>query len=543
MKKLLIVLWILLPLGVFAQLNLEKPRAKTVNGLVEGISSSGISIFKGIPFAASPVGDLRWKEPQPVKNWDGVRKADQFGPRAMQEAVFGDMNFRSKGVSEDCLYLNVWTPAKSVEERQPVLVYFYGGGFVAGDGSEPRYDGESMARKGIVSVSVNYRLGVFGFLAHPELSREAPYHGSGNYGLMDQWAALRWVQQNIAAFGGDPKRVTIAGESAGSISVSAQMASPLSTNLFARAIGESGAIIHPTLPPVTLAEGEETGIKFAAAVGVKSLPDLRAIPADKLLADASKFNAWAFTSTVDGYFFPELPVQIFASGKQARVPLLLGWNSQESGYQSVLGNDEPTPDNYKAAVRKLYGDKATEALKLYPGSTPAEVILSATQLAGDRFISYSTWKWYDLHMRTGGSPVHRYYYERPRPVMRPEMGNATAGLAGGVVKQKNPRAPKVPAATGAVHSAEIEYAMGNLPTNRVYDWQPEDFKVSAILQEYFANFIKTGNPNGSGVPLWPVANSGKTEKVMHIDVNTRAEDDTTRERYEWLDQFYNPDIP
>ncbi|MCY7328769.1 MAG: carboxylesterase family protein, partial [Saprospiraceae bacterium] len=212
-------------------------QAKTANGILEGVEESGIRTFKGVPFAAPPVGDLRWREPQPAKHWTGIRKADKFGPRAMQRAIFGDMNFRSAGVSEDCLYLNVWTPARSASDRLPVLVYFYGGGLMAGDGSELRYDGESMARQGIVAVVVNYRLNIFGFMAHPELTKESPHHASGNYGLLDQAAALQWVNKNIAAFGGDPKRVTIAGESAGSMSVSAQMLSPLSKNLLAGAIG------------------------------------------------------------------------------------------------------------------------------------------------------------------------------------------------------------------------------------------------------------------------------------------------------------------
>src|SRR5258708_4737217 len=236
------------------------PLAKTSNGVLEGVvEASGIRSFKGIPLAEPPVGTLRFREPQPVHNWKGVRKAAAFGPRAMQLPLFSDMNFRSNGMSEDCLYLNVWTPAKSAKEKLPVLVYFYGGGFVAGDGSEPRYDGESMAAKGIVTITVNYRLGVFGFMAHPELTRESPHHASGNYALLDQSAALKWVQQNIAAFGGDPKRVTIAGESAGSSSVSAQMASPLSKNLIDGAIGESGSPINPTLAPVPRSEGEQTG--------------------------------------------------------------------------------------------------------------------------------------------------------------------------------------------------------------------------------------------------------------------------------------------
>src|SRR6476659_3030209 len=257
-------------------------QVKTANGTLEGtLEKTGIRSFKGIPFAAPPVGDLRWKEPQPVQNWEGVRPAKAFGPRCMQAPVFGDMGFRANGMSEDCLYLNVWTPAKSGKERLPVLVYFYGGGFVAGDGSEPRYDGESMAQKGIVAVTVNYRLGVFGFMAHPELTAESPHHASGNYALLDQNAALRWVQNNIAAFGGDPKKVTIAGESAGSIAVSALMASPLSKGLIAGAIGESGALIAPTLPPVPLAEAEAGGLKFATANNWSTLVELRATKAQE----------------------------------------------------------------------------------------------------------------------------------------------------------------------------------------------------------------------------------------------------------------------
>ncbi|WP_262490217.1 carboxylesterase/lipase family protein [Hymenobacter coccineus] len=250
-----------------APTGLQNNQVKVASGpLAGGLAASGIREFKGVPYAAPPVGPRRWQAPQPVQPWTTVRAATQFGPRAMQLPLFGDMNFRSDGVSEDCLYLNVWTGAKSAQERRPVLVYFYGGGFVAGDGSEPRYDGEAMAKRGIVAVTVNYRLGVFGFMAHPELTQESPHHASGNYGLLDQAAALAWVKANIAAFGGDPQHVTIAGESAGSFSVSAQMASPLSKNLMVGAIGESGSLLG-LQPLPTLAQAEQTGTTFAAAVG------------------------------------------------------------------------------------------------------------------------------------------------------------------------------------------------------------------------------------------------------------------------------------
>jgi para-nitrobenzyl esterase len=508
-------------------------RVKTANGIVEGTSTgSGIRTFKGIPFAAPPVGDLRWQPPQAVKDWTAVRKADQFGPRCMQRPIFGDMGFRSNGMSEDCLYLNVWTPAKSGNELLPVLVYFYGGGFVAGDGSEARYQGESMARKGIVALTVNYRLGVFGFFAHPELTKESPHHASGNYGLLDQNAALRWVRQNIAAFGGDPKKVTIAGESAGSISVSAQMASPLSKDLIAGAIGESGSIIG-ALSAVPLDEGEQKGIKFATSVGATSLAALRAMPAEKLLEATGRPGTPFPSPTIDGYLFPKSPPEIYAAGEQAHVPLLVGSNSEEIPYMGVLGQEKPTLENYRKALQKLYGDKAGEVFKLYPASTDAEVLDAAQDLASDRFISYSTWKWLDLAAKTGGKPTYYYLYARPRPAMRPEMGNATAGLAGGVAPAN--AASQRPRSRGAVHSAEIEYAMGNLDSNKVYAWMPDDYKVSEIMEQYFANFIKTGNPNGPGLPVWPTFDTGRR---MTIDVDTRAEREKVRARYEFLDQFY-----
>lgn len=508
-------------------------QAKIANGVIEGtLEKSGVVSFKGIPFAAPPVGDLRWKEPQPVANWDGVRKTDHFGPRAMQAPIFGDMGFRSDGMSEDCLYLNVWTPSKRPKMLLPVLVYFYGGGFVAGDGSEARYDGESMAQKGIVALTVNYRLGAFGFLSHPDLTKESPHQASGNYGYLDQSAALQWVQKNIAAFGGDPKRVTIAGESAGSISVSAQMASPLSRNLIAGAIGESGSILG-ALPASPLKDGEQTGVQFAKTLGVSSIAELRKINADSILSASTKFGPFRFSSTIDGYFFPKSPYEIFEAGEQAKVPLLLGWNSEEMNYRMIMANADLTKENYEKAVKNLYKDQADEVLKLYHAAADKDVEQAATDLAGDRFIAFSTWKWGEVHAKTAKKPVYRYLYERPRPPMTPEMGDATPGLAGGVQKGN---ANKAPIPKGAVHSAEIEYAMGNLHSNKVYAWTEDDYKVSRIMQGYFANFIKTGNPNGKNLPKWNAANEGSKVEVMKIDVNTRSEAEKNRERYLFMDK-------
>src|SRR5258708_3540418 len=503
------------------------PLAKTSNGVLEGVvEASGIRSFKGIPFAEPPVGTLRFREPQPVHNWKGVRKAAAFGPRAMQLPLFSDMNFRSNGMSEDCLYLNVWTPAKSSREKLPVLVYFYGGGFVGGDGSEYRYDGESLATKGIVTVTVNYRLGIFGFLSHPDLTKESAHHSSGNYGLLDQHAALMWVQQNIAAFGGDPKQVTIGGESAGAISVSAQMASSLSKGLFAGAIGESGALVG-NIKPVALADAEQNGIAFATRSG-KSLADLRAMPATELL-DATK--ASHFPIVIDGYFLPQSPLEIFRTGTQTAVPLLAGWNSAESNYRALLGGDEPTVENYDKAVRKIYNDKADEALAQYKAATVEEVRQAATDLATDRFIAFSTWKWIDLHTKTSGKPVYRYLYAHPRPA---EVGAAGAGAD--AAKGGATATVKAPA-TGAGHSWEIEYALGNLKTNKVYAWTADDDKVSETMEAFFANFIKTGDPNGQGLPSWtPMQATGS--QVMVIDVNTRSEAEQHAERYRFLEGFY-----
>jgi para-nitrobenzyl esterase len=517
-KIILLLLTILAGTFLFAQLNDESkpPVVKTTDGLLQGLQVSGIRVFKGIPFAQPPVGDLRWREPQPVKPWSGLRKADHFGPRAMQLPLFSDMQFRSDGMSEDCLYLNVWTPAATGQERLPVLVYFYGGGLVGGDGSEFRYDGEAMARRGIVALTVNYRLTVFGFLSHPELTRESPNHASGNYGFLDQAAALNWVKKNIAAFGGDPEKITIAGESAGSFSVSGLMASPLSKNNISGAIGESGSLLGLQLP-VSLEAAEKKGVAFAENAGARSLAALRALSAEQVLKATANKGFERFPVDVDGYFFPKAPLDIYTSGEQAKVPLLVGWNSGEGSAESLLQKDQPTKENFIRAVRKKYPDRAGDYLKVYNPATDADVESAARDLASDLFIAFGTWRWSDKQAETGGNPVYRYYYERPRPAM---------GVA-----------PYRPESMAASHSSEIEYALGNLPTNQRFDWQADDYLVSAILQSYFIHFIKTGNPNGMGLPVWPAVVAGKPAEVLHVNVNTRAETEKTRERYLMLEKM------
>lgn len=497
------------------------PRVQSVDGWVEGkrASTNGIALeeFQGIPYAAPPLAALRWRPPQPVGAWSEVREAKRFGPRCMQLPLFGDMVFRSRGMSEDCLYLNVWKPAR-VSGKLPVLVYFYGGGFVAGDGSEKRYDGASLASQGIVTVTVNYRLGVFGFFALPALADESPQHAAGNYGLLDQVAALRWVRANIARFGGDPAQVTIAGESAGSIAVSALMASPLSRGLFARAIGESGALIAP-IAPLSLATMEQRGAAFAHKLGGASLAALRALPADALLQATRGQNDDADID-LDGWFLREPPAVTMARGAQAQVPLLLGSNSQEGFYTAILKEQPPTPANYRAALDRLFGAQAGQALALYPGASESQVKQSATALAGDLFIAHSTWRWMDLQRQQSHAPVYFYYFAQPRP------------------RKHHPAAGEKPD-PGAVHSAEIEYALGNLGTNEVYAWIAADQRVSATMEGYFAQFIKTGNPNGAGLPPWPAvreSDGGLLRQV--IAAHTFTEVDHGAARQAFLQQFF-----
>lgn len=507
------------------------------NGIIEGNydTHTGIQRFFGIPFAKPPVGELRWKAPQPLDNWEGVKETKKFGPRPMQTMVFGDMHSRSNGVSEDCLYLNVWTPAKMDTKDLPVLVYFYGGGNVAGDGSEPRYDGESMAKEGIVVVTTNYRLNIFGFLAHPELSAEAPYKASGNYGLLDQNAALKWVNKNIAAFGGNPNKVTIAGESAGSIGTSQQMASPLSKNLIAGAIGESGAAIKPTMSPVSLEEAEKIGSDFLKNTGYTSITEFRKLSSRELYEIYIELNKMRFPTVLDGYFLTKTLPEIFKNKEQAMVPLLLGWNSAEiPGMAFTQG--PYTKENYVNKVKEAYPKKYEKVLELYPHSSEKEIELSATALASDRFISYSTWKWFDLHRKNSDQPVYRYLYSKLRP---PLVDNTLAsGLAGGTVA-KGSDTPPAPVAVGAPHACEIEYCMGNLHLVDDYAWTADDYKVSKEMMTYFANFIKTGNPNGEGLPKWdPAKPNDTTPPVMVLDTESKLIKAPNDERYEFLDKSF-----
>ena len=518
---------------------------KTSYGILEGLDISGIKTFKGVPFAAPPTGDNRWREPQPLQPWQGIRECHDYAPDPMQEPIFGDMNFGADSISEDCLYLNIWTPAITMNEKLPVLIYFNGGGLMAGSGSEPRYAGMSMARRGMICVTANYREGIFGFFAHPELSKETPYKGSGNYGFLDQQAAVRWVHENISLFGGDPERITIAGESAGSMSVSALMASPLSRGLFAQAIGSSGSVIADKRVK-SLAEAEKAGVEMMRRMGYKNVKEMRRVPAEVLMKQANVRNVPVYN--IDNHFLTEQPFATYAAGRQMRVPLLVGGNSLEMspaayfGYITMSGREITMEDIAKTASG-MFGDNTYEMLSLYGITAPDDIYKQpGIDLCGDLFLAYSTWRWGNIHNATSGQPVYRYLYSRERPKMMIE--GKVAGLAGGVKDKTEAEEVvenKIPEIHGAVHSADIEYAMGNLPTNRVYDWQPEDYMVSDIFMGYYANFVKTGNPNGIGLPQWLPLDNSDSPGFMVIDVKTRMEKDAGAERrYRRMNEIFTP---
>lgn len=518
---------------------------KTSYGILEGLDISGIKTFKGVPFAAPPTGDNRWREPQPLQPWQGIRECHDYAPDPMQEPIFGDMNFGADSISEDCLYLNIWTPAITMNEKLPVLIYFNGGGLMAGSGSEPRYAGMSMARRGMICVTANYREGIFGFFAHPELSKETPYKGSGNYGFLDQQAAIRWVHENISLFGGDPERITIAGESAGSMSVSVLMASPLSRGLFAQAIGSSGSVIADKRVK-SLAEAEKAGVDMMRRMGYKNVKEMRRVPAEVLMKQANVRNVPVYN--IDNHFLTEQPLVTYAAGRQMRVPLLVGGNSLEMspaayfGYITMSGREITMEDIAKTASG-MFGDNTDEMLSLYGITAPDDIYKQpGIDLCGDLFLAYSTWRWGNIHNATSGQPVYRYLYSRERPKMMIE--GKVAGLAGGVKDKTEAEEVvenKIPEIHGAVHSADIEYAMGNLPTNRVYDWQPEDYMVSDIFMGYYANFVKTGNPNGIGLPQWLPLDNSDSPGFMVIDVKTRMEKDAGAERrYRRMNEIFTP---
>ena len=518
-------------------------QVKTQYGVLEGFEEDGVKKFLGVPFAQAPVGELRWKAPQPVQAWEGIREAKAFSDDPMQLNVFGDMNFRGSGRSEDCLYLNIWTTAKTVADGLPVLIYFNGGGLMAGSGSEPRYDGSSIAKEGVIGVTANYREGVFGFFAHPELTAASDYKGSGNYGFLDQVAAIKWVKENIAAFGGNPDRITIVGESAGSFSVSLLMCSPLSKNLIAGAMLSSGAEVLP-YEPSSQADADAAGAALLKEAGIASLADAMALNADslqKLLPPKGMSNV-----VLDGYFMSESADAVFEKGEQAQVPLLAGWNSLEAHPMQAIQGQAPTLQNYKNALKARFGDMTDEIFEAYGIATDEDVLSQkGFNLVSDLFTGFPTWKACDYHVRNSAQPVYRYHYMHPRPQVSAKMGDMTGALAGGVrektEEEKKATAQQPSIAPGAVHSADIEYAMGTLDTNEYYDWQDEDYAISKLFLSYHANFCKTGNPNGEGLPQWtPITKDNiDAAPVMIIDVESKEVASPEKENaYRTLEKFY-----
>ncbi len=469
----------------------QSPYITTESGVISGVSEGGLSVYKGVPFAAPPVGDLRWRSPVPVAHWTGTRKADAFAPACMQTGV-SMPGETPPAVSEDCLYLNIWTPAKA-QERLPVIVWIYGGGFINGSASMPLYWGDRLAHKGVIVVTIAYRLGPLGFLAHPDLTRESPHHSSGNYGLMDQIAALEWIQRNIAAFGGDPKKVTIAGQSSGGMSVSILMASPRAKGLFQRAIGESGGLFEPTqlAPKYLLANAERDGEKFAASLNAPSLQDLRRLPASQLTGNAGGI----VHPVIEPYVLPVSPYEAFTTGQQNDVPLLLGSNADEA--RALVDVSQVKAATFASDLEHSFGTLPPPLIAAYPYTTDQEAKQARLSLERDLRFGWDMWAWARLQAGTGKSSVY-YYSFRQQPPFPP--GSVYEGW-------------------GASHYAELWYVFDHLD-QEPWRWSAADRKVADEISSYWVNFAKSGNPNGPGLPPWP-AFANADSKVLYLgDPNT-----------------------
>lgn len=489
---------LLLPAGAAARAS-EKP-VRVEQGLLSGVkTAAGVTVYRGIPYAAPPVGTLRWRPPQPAAPWKGVRLAAEFGPSAIQAIhpaflPWTEEFLASGPVSEDCLYLNVWAPGG---QKRPVLVYIHGGGFLEGSGALPLYDGEQLARAGVVVVTINYRVGPLGFLAHPELTAESINHASGNYGLLDQIAALRWVRANVAAFGGDPKSVTVAGQSAGAASIHALLASPLARGLVDRAIiqSTSGVVGYGATP---LADAERAGAEWATSIGAKSLAALRAVDATKLVGGRS----WL---VIDGWSLSEDP----DTAPRADVPVLTGFNADENSFiPQVYGG--MNAEEFRAFARQTYGNAADEVLRLYPAGTDAEAKRSQVESARDRG-RVSMHLWAEARAKRAKSPAFTYYFDRQIPwPAHPEFG--------------------------AFHGAEIPYVFGTL--DRLdRPWTASDRGLSSTMLAYWARFVKTGDPNGAGAPKWP-AFDATAKSTMRLGETTGPRPVADAERLELWRRYF-----
>ena len=491
------------PLPGFAQIQ----TVHVTGGEVQGVVKDGVASFKGIPFAAPPVGELRWKAPQPLKPWSGVRKADAFGPAPMQNRVVSMLIGGWSPVSEDCLYLNVWTPATNTDAKLPVMVWIYGGGFMIGMTSQSLYDGTMLAQKGVVLVSVAYRLGPFGFLAHPELSRESG-KGSGCYGLQDQAAGLRWVRDNIARFGGDPSRVTTFGESAGGMSVSMLTVVPAAKGLFHGVIAESGSAMGPGGGRFSLSLAEETGRKFLSELGVADLKSARALSADEIQKAISGLSLGQFRPVADGDFLPGEPYALFEAGRFNDTPILVGFNSDEGAW---FVGPARTAEAFEKQVREIFGPGAESILKTYPHSTPVEINRSSREILRDAFMGWPTCAWAKLQCAKGHHPVFVYYFDH-----------------------RNPSSPE-----GAIHAAELAYVFRNLTAFAGAPSPPhaEDVELSDLMSSYWVNFARAGDPNGPGLPAWPAFDE-KEMKTMIFEQTPAVRPLPNLEKLKTYDGFF-----
>jgi para-nitrobenzyl esterase len=474
--------------------------------------AGGVRAYKGIPYAAPPLGRLRWRPPEPAAPWRGSRPSDAFGPHSIQGVVWDDIDLSKAPISEDCLYLNVWTPAApGTSARLPTMVWIHGGGFVVGSGAEPRYDGACLAARGIIVVTVNHRLNALGFLAHPELSADSDHGASGNYGMLDLVAALQWVKRNIAAFGGDPERVTIAGESAGSEAASALMASPLAKGLFRGVIGESAAMFpSPSRAPAPLAKAEADGLGFMRKVGARSLAELRAAPAEAILKAAPGLG---FRPIVDGWFLPRSPAEIFASREQSDVPLMAGWNRDE-GFNFTLLQGEGARRPYPDLARAIFGERTEAALEFYPAGSPETDAASARALGGDLTIIHPTWAWIEAQKQTGRAAIFRFRFDRCPLTPQGWFGERSSRDA------------------GAFHAGELLYVFDNLD---VFPWTIEDADrdLAKLASHYWVNFVTNGDPNGPGLPRWPSYRDAGSP-VMMLDAPSKAGPEEWRDRHAFL---------
>jgi para-nitrobenzyl esterase len=470
---------IILAIAVISLLNFGTAVAQTViatqNGKIEGYQEQNLLIFKGIPFAAPPIGSLRWKAPQPASNWTGTRKCTEFSASPVQNKPMPfycwseEFIAKPEPLNEDCLYLNVWASAKA--KKLPVFVWIYGGGLSSGSANCDIYDGEKMAQKGVIFVSINYRVGVLGFMAHPELSKESGYNASGNYGFLDQIAALQWVQKNIAAFGGDPSNVTIAGQSAGAFSVNALIASPLAKGLFHKAIPQSGGLLSNMLSQ-NLGDSEKQGTKFMEMAKCSSIDDLRKKSAQELQNLSNNSQAGRFGVTMDGYVLPLNIMEHFKNGKHNQVPILTGW---VTGDGSFLGESKTTVEEYQKEAKNRYGDKAEEFLEIFPAKTNDEV---------------KAMKQRQTLMGFAGMPSHLLAVYTNKPAYIYQFGH---------VPPDKPNFPNY----GAFHTSEVPYALHTLHTWK-RPWQQTDLDLEETISSYWVNFAKTGNPNGKGLPEWKI---------------------------------------